>query len=182
MFIFRWVNSYVREMVCAECVWISSAVVDYSIAIVTMQAVLIGKPYKAVCIFGIYEPVPFFESKDEDWTNIFNINVMSGVRLTRHYMPKMLEQNSGRVIFISSESAMQIPTEMIHYGMTKTAQLSIANGLAQLTKGTGVTVNSVLPGPTFSEGVERFIGNLATQSGRNTKGSGATVFCRNKTT
>jgi NAD(P)-dependent dehydrogenase (short-subunit alcohol dehydrogenase family) len=118
---------------------------------------------------GIYEPVPFFESSDEDWIKLFDINVMSGVRLTRFYMPGMLEKNSGRVIFISSESALQIPVEMIHYGMSKTAQLSIANGLAQLTKGTGVTVNSVLPGPTYSEGVERFIGDIAGQKGLTTK-------------
>ncbi|MFA6060302.1 MAG: SDR family oxidoreductase [Taibaiella sp.] len=118
---------------------------------------------------GIYEPVPFFESKDEDWIKLFDVNVMSGVRLTRFYMPGMLEKNSGRVIFVSSESALQIPVEMIHYGMSKTAQLSIANGLAQLTKGTGVTVNSVLPGPTYSEGVERFIGDIAEQNGLTTK-------------
>lgn len=118
---------------------------------------------------GLFEPVPFFESKDEDWLKLFNVNVMSGMRLTRFYMPKMLENNWGRVIFITSESAIQIPTEMIHYGMTKTAQLSIANGLAQLTKGTGVTVNSVLPGPTYSEGVERFIGELAQQRESTTK-------------
>jgi NAD(P)-dependent dehydrogenase (short-subunit alcohol dehydrogenase family) len=110
---------------------------------------------------GIYEPVNFFESKDEDWDRLFETNVMSGVRLTRYYMPKMLAKNWGRVIFISSESAFQVPTEMIHYGMTKTAQLALTNGLAQLTKGTGVTVNAVLPGPTYSEGVERFIGDLA---------------------
>jgi NAD(P)-dependent dehydrogenase (short-subunit alcohol dehydrogenase family) len=115
---------------------------------------------------GMYEPVDFFASKDEDWLNMFNVNVLSGVRLTRTYMPGMLKKNWGRVVFISSESALQIPTEMIHYGMSKTAQLSVANGLAQLTKGTGVTVNSVLPGPTFSDGVERFIGDLAQQ--RNT--------------
>lgn len=112
---------------------------------------------------GIYEPVDFFESKDEDWNKMFDINVLSGIRLTRFYMPKMLNKNWGRVLFISSESAIQIPTEMIHYGMSKTAQLSIANGLAQLTKGTGVTVNSILPGPTYSSGVERFIGELAEQ-------------------
>jgi NAD(P)-dependent dehydrogenase (short-subunit alcohol dehydrogenase family) len=115
---------------------------------------------------GIFEPVNFFDSTDADWLKLFDINVMSGIRLTRHYMPGMIERNSGRVIFISSESALQIPTEMIHYGLSKTAQLSITNGLAQLTKGSGVTVNSVLPGPTFSEGVERFIGDLALQ--RNT--------------
>lgn len=112
---------------------------------------------------GLFEPVAFFDSKDEDWTNMFDINVMSGIRLSRFYMPKMLAKNWGRVIFISSESGLQIPTEMIHYGMSKTAQLSLTNGLAQLTKGTGVTVNSILPGPTFSEGAERFFGDLATQ-------------------
>lgn len=115
---------------------------------------------------GLFEPVDFFESKDEDWQKLFDINVMSGVRLTRAYMPKMLQNNWGRVIFISSESGLQIPTEMIHYGMSKTAQLSLTNGLAQLTKGTGVTVNAVLPGPTFSQGAERFFGELAAQ--RNT--------------
>lgn len=112
---------------------------------------------------GIFEPVDFFESKDEDWNKMLDVNVMSGIRLSRFFMPEMLERNWGRVVFISSESAMQIPTEMIHYGMSKTAQLSLTNGLSQLTKGTGVTVNAVLPGPTFSEGVERFLGDLATQ-------------------
>lgn len=118
---------------------------------------------------GIYEAVDFFESKDEDWNKMFEINVLTGIRVTRFYMPKMLKDNWGRVVFISSESGIQIPTEMIHYGMSKTAQLSIANGLAQLTKGTGVTVNSVLPGPTFSEGVERFIGELAEQRNQSTQ-------------
>lgn len=112
---------------------------------------------------GIFEPVDFFDSKDEDWTKMFDINVMSGVRLSRFYMQKMLANNWGRVIFISSESGLQIPTEMIHYGMSKTAQLSLTNGLAQLSKGTGVTVNSILPGPTFSDGAERFFGELAKQ-------------------
>lgn len=118
---------------------------------------------------GLFEPVSFFESSDEDWLKLFNINVMSGVRLTRFYMPGMLQKNWGRVVFISSESGVQVPTEMIHYGMSKTAQLSIANGLAQLTKGTGVTVNSVLPGPTFSEGAERFFGELAAQRNMSIK-------------
>lgn len=110
---------------------------------------------------GIFEPVDFFESKDEDWTKMMDVNVMSGIRLSQYFMPKMLSNNWGRIIFISSESALQIPTEMIHYGMSKTAQLSLTNGLAQLTKGTGVTVNAVLPGPTFSEGVQKFLGDLA---------------------
>lgn len=112
---------------------------------------------------GIFKPVDFFDSTDEDWTSMFDINVMSGIRLSRFYMQKMLANNWGRVVFISSESGLQIPTEMIHYGMSKTAQLSLTNGLAQLTKGTGVTVNAVLPGPTFSDGAERFFGELATQ-------------------
>ncbi|NMH28258.1 SDR family NAD(P)-dependent oxidoreductase [Flavobacterium silvaticum] len=106
---------------------------------------------------GIFAPVPFTEIKDEDWFRFFEINVMSGVRLSRHYFPQMIEQNWGRIIFVSSESALNIPEEMIHYGMTKTAQLSVARGLAELTKSTGVTVNSVLPGPTASEGLVDFI-------------------------
>ncbi|MDZ8185606.1 MAG: SDR family oxidoreductase [Nostoc sp. ChiSLP02] len=110
---------------------------------------------------GIYEPKTFFEITDEDWLKIFEVNVLSGVRLSRQYLQKQLDQNWGRIIFISSESAIQIPVEMIHYGTTKTAQLAIARGLAEMTVGTGVTVNSVLPGPTRSEGVEDFISNLA---------------------
>jgi NAD(P)-dependent dehydrogenase (short-subunit alcohol dehydrogenase family) len=116
---------------------------------------------------GIFEPVDFFDSTDEDWTNMFDINVMSGIRLSRFYMQKMLDNNWGRIVFISSESGLQIPTEMIHYGMSKTAQLSLTNGLAQLTKGTGVTVNSILPGPTFSEGAERFFNDLAVQGNKS---------------
>lgn len=106
---------------------------------------------------GIYEAKPFTEISDADWFRFFETNVMSGIRLSRHYFPKMLEADWGRVIFIASESALLIPGEMIHYGMTKTAQLSIARGLAEQTRGTGVTVNSVLPGPTRSEGIVDFI-------------------------
>ncbi|NUY80285.1 SDR family oxidoreductase [Flavobacterium sp. MAH-1] len=106
---------------------------------------------------GIFQPVEFTEIPDEDWFRFFEVNVMSGVRLSRHYFPKMLAKNWGRIIFVSSESALNIPQEMIHYGMTKTAQLSVARGLAQLTKDSGVTVNSVLPGPTASEGLTDFI-------------------------
>lgn len=106
---------------------------------------------------GIFEPVPFADIEDEDWFRFFEVNVMSGVRLSRRYFPKMLEKNWGRIIFVSSESALNIPQEMIHYGMTKTAQLAISRGLAQLTKDSGVTVNSVLPGPTASEGLTDFI-------------------------
>lgn len=118
---------------------------------------------------GIFEPVPFFDTTDADWLKMFDVNVMSGIRLTRFYMPGMLKNNWGRVVFISSESALQVPTEMIHYGLSKTAQLSLTNGLAQLTKGTGVTVNSILPGPTYSEGVEKFVGDLAQQRGASVK-------------
>lgn len=114
---------------------------------------------------GIYEPKTFFDITDEDWLKIFEVNVLSGVRLSRQYLQKQLEQNWGRIIFISSESAIQIPVEMIHYGTTKTAQLAIARGLAEMTTGTGVTVNSVLPGPTRSEGVEEFITKLAQERG-----------------
>lgn len=110
---------------------------------------------------GIYEPKSFFEITDEDWLQIFETNVLSGVRLSRHYLQKMLQRNWGRIIFISSESAIQIPVEMIHYGTTKTAQLAISRGLAEMTTGSGVTVNSVLPGPTRSEGVEQFIEKIA---------------------
>ncbi len=115
---------------------------------------------------GIFEPKPFFDIPDADWTRFFETNVMSGVRLSRAYLPGMLERNWGRIIFISSESAVNVPGEMIHYGFTKTAQLSIAQGIAQLTAGTNVTVNSVLPGPTRSEGVEEFLKSMAAADGK----------------
>lgn len=114
---------------------------------------------------GMYEPKTFFDITDEDWSNIFEVNVLSGIRLSRQYLPKLLEQNWGRIIFISSESAVQTPVEMIHYGTTKTAQLAISRGLAEITAGTGVTVNSVLPGPTRSEGVEEFITKIGQDKG-----------------
>lgn len=106
---------------------------------------------------GIYEARPFAEISDADWHHIFEVNVVSGARLSRHYFPRMLAQDWGRIIFIASESGVLPPSEMIHYGMTKTAQLAISRGLAEQTKGTGVTVNSVLPGPTRSEGIVDFI-------------------------
>jgi|SRR5882724_6074307 len=112
---------------------------------------------------GIFEVKPFLEIPDSEWTRFFEVNVLSGVRLSRKYLPGMLKKNWGRVIFISSESAQNIPTEMIHYGMTKTAQVAIARGLAQSVTGTGVTVNSVLVGPTASEGAGIFLDNLAKQ-------------------
>ena len=112
---------------------------------------------------GIFEAKPFLEIPDADWLRFFEINVLSGVRLTRHYLAGMLQKNWGRVIFISSESGQQIPTEMIHYGMTKTAQVAIARGVAQTVVATGVTVNSVLVGPTASEGASEFVQNMARQ-------------------
>jgi len=114
---------------------------------------------------GIFEPKPFEQIPDEDWRRFFEVNVMSGVRLSRHYIGPMKERNWGRIIFISSESALQIPVEMIHYGMTKTAQLAISRGLAETTAGTAVTVNAVLPGPTESEGVLGFVDRLAAEKG-----------------
>ena len=110
---------------------------------------------------GIYEIKDFADITDEDWRRYFEINVLSGVRLAREYFPGMLKQNWGRIIFISSESALLVPGGMIHYGMTKTAQLSISRGLAELTKATKVTVNSVLPGPTRSEGIVDFLKSIA---------------------
>ena len=114
---------------------------------------------------GIFEAKPFAEIPDADWMRFFEVNVLSGVRLTRRYVPGMADRKWGRVIFISSESAQQIPAEMIHYGMTKTAQVAIARGLAEALVGTGVTVNSVLVGPTASEGVGTFVETLAGQQG-----------------
>jgi NAD(P)-dependent dehydrogenase (short-subunit alcohol dehydrogenase family) len=116
---------------------------------------------------GIFEPKGFFDIPDEDWTRFFEVNVMSGVRLSRAYLKGMLKRNWGRVVFISSESALNIPKEMIHYGLTKTAQLALSRGLAEMTRGSAVTVNSVLPGPTMSEGVETFVKDLAKQNGQS---------------
>jgi NAD(P)-dependent dehydrogenase (short-subunit alcohol dehydrogenase family) len=110
---------------------------------------------------GIFEPKPFVEIADADWYRFFEVNVMSGIRLSRHYLPAMLARNWGRIIFLSSESAVQIPAEMVHYGMTKTAQVAVARGIAETVAGTGVTVNSVLAGPTESEGVGVFVKELA---------------------
>jgi NAD(P)-dependent dehydrogenase (short-subunit alcohol dehydrogenase family) len=116
---------------------------------------------------GVYEPKPFEKITDEDWRAIIETNFFSGVRLSRTYLPVMLNHNWGRIIFISSESAVQIPKEMIHYGVTKTMQIALARGLAETTVGTGVTVNSVLPGPTRSEGVEGFVKNMAREQGKS---------------
>ncbi len=115
---------------------------------------------------GIFEPKGFTDITNADWTRFFETNVMSGVRLSRAYFPKMLEKGWGRIIFISSESGLNVADEMIHYSMTKTAQLTISRGLAELTRGSNVTVNSVLPGPTRSEGVNDFVGRLAESQGK----------------
>jgi NAD(P)-dependent dehydrogenase (short-subunit alcohol dehydrogenase family) len=114
---------------------------------------------------GIYAAKPFEEITDDDWRHIFEVNVLGGVRLSRHYIGPMKQRNWGRIIFVSSESALQVPPEMIHYGMTKTAQLAISRGLAESTAGMGVTVNAVLPGPTVSEGVEQYLQGMAKTRG-----------------
>jgi NAD(P)-dependent dehydrogenase (short-subunit alcohol dehydrogenase family) len=116
---------------------------------------------------SIFEAKEFTAITDDDWRRFFEVNVLSGVRLSRWYLPRMLKSDWGRIVFISSESALQIPAEMIHYGMTKTAQLAVARGLAELTSGTGVTVNSILPGPTASEGVTDFVTTLAKQQNQS---------------
>ena len=116
---------------------------------------------------GIFEPKPFEQIFDQDWSRFFEVNVMSGVRLSRGYLPSMKKRNWGRIVFISSESGVQIPVEMIHYGVTKTAQIAVARGIAETCAGTGVTCNAVLPGPTASEGVTDFVESLASQAGQN---------------
>jgi len=113
---------------------------------------------------GIFEPKEFKDITEQEWLHMFNVNVMSGVRLAQHYLSSMIDQNWGRIIFISSESAIQIPKEMIHYGMTKTAQISVSRGIAELTKGTNVTSNSIILGPSKSEGVVQFIEDFAKQN------------------
>ncbi len=117
---------------------------------------------------GIFDPKPFEQIPDADWLRFFEVNVLSGVRLSRLYLPRMRKQNWGRIIFISSESGMHIPAEMVHYGMTKTAQIAVARGIAESVAGTGITVNSVLPGPTRSRGVGDFVAAMAAQEGKST--------------
>jgi NAD(P)-dependent dehydrogenase (short-subunit alcohol dehydrogenase family) len=118
---------------------------------------------------GIFEVKPFEEITDADWQRFFDVNVLSGARLARLYLPSMRMRKWGRIIFISSESALQIPAEMVHYGMTKAAQIAVARGLAEATAGTGITVNSVLPGPTRSRGVGDFVADMAAKSGKSAK-------------
>jgi NAD(P)-dependent dehydrogenase (short-subunit alcohol dehydrogenase family) len=106
---------------------------------------------------GVFTPQPVFDIPDEEWTRHFDVNVMSGVRLARHHVPRMVERGWGRAVFVSSESALQIPVEMVHYGMTKTAQLAVSRGMAEAVPGSGVTVNSILPGPTLTEGLRAML-------------------------
>ncbi|WP_316829824.1 SDR family oxidoreductase [Pedobacter aquatilis] len=147
---------------------VSGVVADFTDS-VSIQQLINQVPELDILInnVAIFEPKAFADITDEDWFRFYEINVLSGIRLARAYFDKMLKNNWGRIIFISSESAIQIPEEMIHYGMTKTAQLAIARGLAELTKGTSVTVNSVLPGPTLSEGVGGFIDSLANDQNKS---------------
>lgn len=125
---------------------------------------------------GIYEVKQFADISDDDWDHIFQVNVMSGVRLSRFYFPKMLKKNWGRIIFISSESGVNTPSEMIHYGMTKSAQLAVSRGLAELTKGTKVTVNSILPGPTLTPGVKQFMNDFAKEKKLQAKDAEKQIF------
>lgn len=126
---------------------------------------------------GIFGPQDFFDVADAEWTRFFEVNVMSGVRLSRAYAPGMVDKKWGRIVFISSESGLNIPVEMIHYGFTKTANLSVSRGLAKRLAGTGVTVNAVLPGPTLSEGVEEMLKDAAKKSGRSIEDE-ATAFVK----
>lgn len=128
---------------------------------------------------GIYGPRDFFETPDDEWQRFFDVNVMSGVRLSRAYVPGMLEKDWGRVVFISSESGLNIPADMIHYGFSKTANLSVSRGLAKRLRGSGVTVNAVLPGPTMSEGVEEMLKDEAARTGQTIAQAGA-AFVRNE--
>ena len=133
------------------------------------EAVIAKLPVADVLVnnVGIFEPKPFADISDADWYRFFEVNVMSGVRLARHYLAGMLKKNWGRIVFISSESAVQTPPEMVHYGMTKTAQVAVARGIAESVAGTGVTVNSILAGPTESEGVGGFVEAMAKQQNKS---------------
>ena len=116
---------------------------------------------------GIFDAVDFFDTPDSEWTRFYEVNVISGVRLSRHFVPAMVEQGWGRVIFLSSESGVATPADMLNYGVTKSANLAVSHGLAKRLAGTGVTVNAILPGPTFTGGVEHMLKDAAAESGRN---------------
>jgi NAD(P)-dependent dehydrogenase (short-subunit alcohol dehydrogenase family) len=161
------VNGRTEERV-EKAVWTSGATYGIAADLGTeagARAVIARFPAVDILVnnLGIFEPKAFDQIPDEDWRRFFEVNVLSGVRLSRHYIGLMKQKNWGRIVFISSESGLQIPVEMIHYGMTKTAQLAISRGLAETTAGTAVTVNAVLPGPTESEGVIEFVDRLASE-------------------
>lgn len=163
------VDKAVRELrLSGEESMVSGIFADFS-KVEEVNKIIAGLPEVDILInnAGIFEPKAFADIRDEDWFRFFEVNVMSGIRLSRHYFPKMIQKDWGRIIFISSESAVFIPEEMIHYGMTKTAQLAVSRGLAELTKGTNVTVNSILPGPTKSKGVGGFIEDLSRTSNKS---------------
>ncbi|WP_375461147.1 SDR family NAD(P)-dependent oxidoreductase [uncultured Enterovirga sp.] len=122
---------------------------------------------------GVYGPQPFFEIDDAEWERFFQVNVMSGVRLSRALMPGMLQRGWGRIVFVSSESGVNIPADMIHYGFTKTAMLSVSRGLAKLGAGKDVTVNAVLPGPTLTPGVSAMLESAAKEAGTSVEEAGA---------
>lgn len=149
---------------------ISGVAADFS-KVEEINALIRAVPQVDILInnVGIFEQVDFGEITDEQWQEVFDINVMSGIRLCRAYFSKMLSQDWGRIIFISSESGLNIPSEMVHYGMSKTAQLSISRGLAKLSKGTNVTVNSVLPGPTWSRANKKAIAEQVKEEGKSEK-------------
>ena len=144
---------------------VQAFVFDFSVPAEDLASILNHAPPIDILInnVGIYSSKSFFETTDEDWYKQFEVNVMSGVRLSRHFLPKMLEANWGRIVFVSSECATLVPNDLIAYSMTKTALLAVSRGLAQLTKGSQVTVNTVLPGSTLTEGAEVFLQNLAQQ-------------------
>jgi NAD(P)-dependent dehydrogenase (short-subunit alcohol dehydrogenase family) len=156
---------------------------DLSLA-TTAEAVVRAHPGVQILVnnLGIFEPKPFEDIPDADWVRFFEVNVLSGVRLARLYLPAMKRANWGRIIFISSESAVQIPAEMIHYGVTKTAQVAVARGIAEAVAGTGITVNSVLPGPTKSRGVGDFVDALARKEGVSFEASEKEFFIKARPT
>jgi NAD(P)-dependent dehydrogenase (short-subunit alcohol dehydrogenase family) len=127
---------------------------------------------------GIFNDVDFFDAPDSEWTRFYEVNVISGVRLSRHYTPDMVEKGWGRVIFVSSESGVATPADMINYGVTKSANLAVSHGLAKRLAGTGVTVNAILPGPTFTDGLEHMLKDAVAKSGRSARDE-ADVFVRN---
>ncbi|RZI18338.1 SDR family NAD(P)-dependent oxidoreductase [Pseudomonas orientalis] len=143
------------------------------------EALFAAEPRADILVnnLGIFNDVDFFEAPDSEWTRFYEVNVISGVRLARHYVPGMVEQGWGRVIFVSSESGVATPADMINYGVTKSANLAVSHGLAKRLAGTGVTVNAILPGPTFTDGLEHMLKDATQKSGRTARDE-ADVFVR----